>query len=128
MFLGLIILKRCFSPVLNLFIYKIKCFCTRWLFKNLTLLYNKMGKIHLKTEKYFRQSIIFFFFLVNNCEFSSHHCINLKRCTYFEDFYQTDVDALTVSNVLQKLFCGFDGYDIMVCAIWKKNLISTKNA
>lgn len=39
------------------------------------------------------------------------------RCTYFEHLHQTGTDALVVANELQKLFCGYDGYDIMVCGI-----------
>lgn len=60
-----------------------------------------------------RQSISFF--LASNCEFSSHHCTHLTRCTYFEHLYQLGADSVTVDNEVRKLFCGYDGYEIMVC-------------
>lgn len=49
--------------------------------------------------------------------------MHLKRCPYFEHLYQ---DAATVGNELQKLFCGFDGYEVMVSKICQKFAITTK--
>lgn len=57
------------------------------------------------------------FILVNNCEFSSQQCIHLKRCTYFESSYQGGIDPVSLGNELQRLFCGFDGYEVMVYTI-----------
>lgn len=43
-----------------------------------------------------------------------HQCTRLTGCTYFESLIQKGTDALTIGSELRKLFCGFDGFDIMV--------------
>lgn len=50
-----------------------------------------------------------------SCEMVEHHqCTRLTGCTYFESLIQKGTDALTIGSELRKLFCGFDGFDIMV--------------
>ncbi|XP_031626161.1 serine protease filzig-like [Contarinia nasturtii] len=51
----------------------------------------------------------------NNCDFHSHQCTRLTSCTYFESLIEKGIDALTVGQELRKLFCGYDGFDILIC-------------
>ncbi|XP_055303511.1 proclotting enzyme isoform X2 [Sitodiplosis mosellana] len=53
--------------------------------------------------------------LTYNCDFHDHQCTRLTSCTYFENLIQKGVDALTVGQELRRLFCGFDGFDILIC-------------
>lgn len=63
--------------------------------------------------------------LANNCENPYDQCTSLTSCTYFENLIKKGTDALTVGNELRKLFCGFDGYELLVCR--KLNLLEIDN-
>lgn len=53
-------------------------------------------------------------FLAFRCNLPNHHCVHLKSCSYFDELFTKGVDALTVGNELRNLFCGYDGWDILV--------------
>lgn len=53
-------------------------------------------------------------FLAKTCDYHSHQCTRLTSCTYFESLIAKGVDALTIGQELRNLFCGFDGFDILV--------------
>lgn len=53
-------------------------------------------------------------FLANDCELHDHQCTRLTSCTYFENLITKGTDAITFGHDLRRLFCGFDGYDILV--------------
>lgn len=50
----------------------------------------------------------------NNCDLPNHECIHLNSCNYFESLFYDGVSAFVIGSELRKLFCGYDGFDILV--------------